>query len=471
MLERKMEKLMNNANAVKKNIFVSILAQFISLLTSFILGFIVPKCIDEYQYAYWQIFVLYIGYSSIFNFGILDGLMLRYSQYNYKELDKEKIRSQFQNMLFVNIALCIVVCCVSNLILSSVYRWLVILLAVGVLCRNVFSYTSYTFQMTNRIKYYATIVIAQRAIYAIAVMFLLLLKVNDFRWFCVADILGDVAGCLICSTKNKGLYWGTRLKLKENVFELKQNISSGILLLISNLSSGLLTGGAKMVTQWRWDELTFGKVSFAFSLFSVFFSFVIAISVVLFPTLKRLPVDKLPQLYKKIRNGISPILFAVLFLYFPGCIVLGIWLPQYKVSLVYLGLLLPLVIYTSKISLLTNNYLKVYRKEKMMLVINLLSVGVTFVLCLFCAYILNNLDLLLCSVVLVCVCRSVVSEMIVARIIKISLIKDFTMEFILTVVFVVSARYLTLITGAAVYLLSLLIYLTFTYITAHKPTS
>lgn len=462
---------MNKASTVKKNIFISILAQLISLLTSFILGFIVPKCIDEYQYAYWQIFVLYIGYASIFNFGILDGLMLRYSQYNYKELNKEKVRSQFQSMLVINIALCIIACLVSNLIASNIYKWLVMLLSVGMLCRNVFTYTSYTFQMTNRIKYYATIVIAQRAMYAMTVVVFLLLKVNDFRWYCVADILGDVAGCIICSSKNKGLYWGARLKLKENFLELKENISSGILLLISNLSSGLLTGSAKMVTQWCWDELTFGKVSFAFSLFSVFFSFVIAISVVLFPTLKRLPVEKLPQIYKKIRDGISPLLFAALFLYFPGCIVLGTWLPQYKVSLVYLGLLLPLVIYTSKISLLTNNYLKVYRKEKMMLVINLFSVGVTFLLCLFSAYILNDLDLLLCSVVLVCVCRSIVSELIVARIIKISLIRDYAMEFILTVVFVIAARYLPLITGTVVYLLSLLIYLISKYITVHAPNN
>lgn len=458
---------MNKANTVKKNILISILAQLISMLTSFILGFIVPKCIDEYQYAYWQIFVLYIGYASIFNFGILDGLMLRYSQYNYEDLNKEKVRSQFQSMLVVNLALCIIACSISNLIESDIYKWLVILLSVGMLFRNIFTYTSYTFQMTNRIKYYATIVIAQRASYAAVVVMFLLLKINDFRWYCLADILGDVAGCLICSRKNKGLYCGSRLKSRENFLELKDNISSGILLLISNLSSGLLTGGAKMVTQWRWDELTFGKVSFAFSLFSVFFSFVIAISVVLFPTLKRLSAEELPHIYKKIRDGVSPILFAALFFYFPGCFVLGMWLPQYKISLVYLGLLLPLVIYTSKISLLTNNYLKVYRKEKIMLVINLVSVGATFALCLFCAYILNNLDLLLCSVVLVCVCRSVVSELIVARIIKISLIRDFVMEIILTVVFIVAARYLTWTAGAIVYLLLLLICLFSKYVVSY----
>lgn len=448
---------------MKKNIIISMLSQTISLVTSFILGFIVPKYIDEYQYAYWQIFVLYIGYASIFNFGILDGLMLRYSQYDYEELDKKKIRSQFQSMLIINVVLCIIACVVSIFLASKIYQWLIILLAFGILCRNIFNYNSYMFQMTNRIKFYATIVIAQRAIYAMVVILFLLLGINDFRWYCVADILGDIAGCIICRRKNKGLYLGQRLELTENLLELKENISSGALLLISNLSNGLLTASAKMVTQWRWDELTFGKVSFAFSLFSAFFSFVLAISVVLFPTLKRLPIEELPKFYKKIRDNVAPVLFAALFLYFPGCIILKFWLPQYEMSLVYLGVLLPLVVFISKVSLLTNNYLKVYRKEKTMLLINLCSVGVTFLACLFCAYVLNNLDMVLYSVVVICAVHSMVSESVVARIVNISLGKDFAMEITLTAIFIISAKCFSLLTGAALYFMTLLVYLLIKY--------
>lgn len=439
------------------------LSQTISLVTSFILGFIVPKYIDEYQYAYWQIFVLYIGYASIFNFGILDGLMLRYSQYDYEQIDKKRIRSQYQSMLIINIILCIIVFFVSYFLTSNIYRWLIVLLAMGMLCRNIFNYNSYMFQMTNRIKFYATITIMQRATYAMVVVLFLLLRINDFRWYCVADILGDIAGCIICRSKNRGLYLGQRLGLAENLFELKENISSGLLLLISNLSNGLLTASAKMVTQWRWDELIFGKVSFAFSLFSAFFSFVLAISIVLFPALKRLPVEELPRFYKKIRDSVAPILFAALFLYFPGCVILKFWLPQYEMSLVYLGVLLPLVVFISKVSLLTNNYLKVYRKEKVMLIINLCSVGMTFLMCLFCAYVLNDLDLLLYSVVVMCAIHSMVSESVVTRIVNVSLVRDFTMEIVLTIIFIVSAKCLSLLTGAAVYFVALLLYLFIKY--------
>ena len=86
------------------NVILSITAQIISMAVSFILTLIVPKFIDEYQYAYWQMFVLYVGYVGVLHFGLLDGLVLRYSKYDYEELDKKKILSQLQILLsFISI--------------------------------------------------------------------------------------------------------------------------------------------------------------------------------------------------------------------------------------------------------------------------------------------------------------------------------------------------------------------------------
>ena len=67
-----------------KNVIYSILAQIISLAVSFVLTLIVPKFIDEYQYSYWQTYVLYVGYVGVLHFGLLDGLVLRYSKFDYK---------------------------------------------------------------------------------------------------------------------------------------------------------------------------------------------------------------------------------------------------------------------------------------------------------------------------------------------------------------------------------------------------
>lgn len=444
-----------------KNLIYSIAAQVLSLATSFVLNFLVPKFIDEYQYAYWQVFVLYISYVGILHFGLLDGIVLRYSQYDYEELDKPRIRSQFQLLLAFTSVITFCTCAISALFMKGTYWYIVILVAIGIITKNLFTYTSYTFQITNRINKYAITVIIQRGSYALFVIALLIFQVNDFYWYCIADLFGDLSAVVFGLFANKGMYFGKSLPIKETLKEAWQNVSSGVMLMVANLSSMLLTGAAKMIIQWHWDELVFGQVALSFSATNLFLNFVTAISVVLFPSLKRTKESELPGLYDKIRNVISPLLFFAIILYFPLCWILELWLPNYASSLSYLGILLPLIIYSSKVSLLTNNYLKAYRKERTMLVINTICVVLGIGSFALSAYVIDNLDLVLYCVVATIMLRSIVSEIAVMKLIQRNYVKDFIVELLMTIVFIAVARYLTLGWGCLVYSISLCAYFIF----------
>lgn len=448
-------KTQTNTKKIFFNVGLSVIAQIISLITSFVLGFIVPKFIDELQYSYWQVFLLYLTYTGIFHFGLLDGIILRYSQYDYEELDKARIRSQFHFLLVLNTLTGILITIIASFLTKGVYFQIVILVCIGIVTKNLFMYTSYIYQITNRIKGYAMVVITQRVIYGLMVVILLILKVQNFYWYCIADLIGDILGSLFGMINLKELYFGKGFSVQEIFKEVGKNIAAGVLLLIANLASSFLIGGAKMAVQWRWDELVFGKVAFGFSALGLFSNFVTAISVVLFPSLKRMKEEELPDLYGKIRNVISPLLFLVMIAFFPMCWVLELWLPKYTESLAYLGVLLPIVIFSSKVSLLTNNYLKAYRKERTMLWINVICVVLGMAMFLICAYLLNDLDLLLYSVVLIILIRSIVSEIVVMKIIKRVNYFDFAIELIMTVIFVVAARYFSLWTGFLIYAVAL----------------
>ena len=91
------------------NVVVSVIAQIISLAVSFLLNLVIPKFIDEYAYSYWQMYVLYVGYVGVLHFGLLDGLVLRYGAYDYDELDRARIRSQFKFLLFTTAALALLI--------------------------------------------------------------------------------------------------------------------------------------------------------------------------------------------------------------------------------------------------------------------------------------------------------------------------------------------------------------------------
>lgn len=448
----------NNTNIIVKNVFLSVFVQLISLCVSFLINLIVPRFISEYQYAYWQTYILYVNYVGILHFGLLDGIVLRYSQYDYEDLDKNVIRSQFKVLLGITTSISIASMLVCGFLLSDIYRDVFWFVSIGMVTKNIVTYTSYSFQITNRINRYAIVTIAQRVFFGLAVSALLLFNVTDFYWFCIADLCGDLVAIILGAAFNKGLYFGKSLSVKETIQETKTNVFSGFLLLIANWSSILLIGSAKMIVQWRWDELVFGKVSFSFSVSNLFLTFVTAISVVLFPTLKRMEQDKLPSLYRSIRNAISPVLFYAMLFYFPGCWILEKWLPAYQPSLVYLGILLPIIIYTSKVSLLTNNYLKAYRKEKAMLVVNVVSVVIAFLLFAVSAYVFNNVTLLLICIVLVIMGRSIASEVVVMKYIKIKFVSDFLIEAIMTILFIVCAKAFSLVLGCFIYLICLAFY-------------
>lgn len=440
------------------NVIISIAAQIVSMLVSFLMTLIVPRFISELQYSYWQTYVLYSGYVGILHFGLLDGLVLRYSRYDYEELDKARIRSQFKILLAFTCIVSLVGALAFGWALDGEMRVIFILVAISVVTKNLVTYGSYLFQITNRISKYVILTICQRVAYGLIAGVFLIAGVQDFYWYCLADIIGDFVGLTIGMAFNKGLYFGKGLAPADTLQELKSNVSAGVILMLANWSAALMVGSAKMIVQWRWDELVFGKVSFAFSISNIFLVFITAASVVFFPSLQRTDANRLPGMYKKIRQVMSLLLFCAMLLYFPGCWLIDMWLPKYSVSLVYLGLLLPIIVFSSKVNLLTNNYLKVYRKEKLILLANVVSITAGVAAFAVCAYALNNLTALLISVVAVIMLNSILSEIFVMRTIKSRMISAFFVEILMAVGFILSASLLPRWWGCLAYAGLLVVY-------------
>lgn len=437
---------------IKKNIVLSVLVQIISLSVSFLLNIIVPKYISEYQYSYWQIYILYSSYVGVLHFGLLDGILLRYSQYDYDNIDKSKIRSQFQVLLFSITLIAVLLILFTNTYFDeTVTKEILILLAVSIISKNIFTYNSYTFQITNRIKQYALMTLIQRVSYGVLVVCLLLFGVQGFMYFCIADLAGDFLGIIASSFFNKGMYFGKSLSIKETLSEWNLNIRAGISLMVANWSSFLLIGSAKMFIQAHWNELVFGKVSFSISVSNLFLSFISAVSIVLFPSLKRLDEKELPGLYVGIRNSISPLLIFSLVAYFPGSIFLKYYLPSYSESVEYLGILLPIIIYSSKVNLLTNNYFKAYRKEVYLLIINVVSILLAMFLFIFSTQTLNSVRAILLCVVLSCMFNSIVSECVISKFIGIDITKQYIIESVMTLGFIFSTQLFTQLHACLIY--------------------
>lgn len=445
-------------SSLRSNIILSVVAQGLSLAASFLLGLIVPKYVEINQYAYWQTFILYTGYIGILHFGLLDGIVLRYSKYDYADLSKPLIRSQLC-WLLVFLTIPAIVCCACSFFFSDdSSRAVCFLVGINIVITNLFYYASYVYQVTNEIPKYITIVIVERVAHVLLVVILLFLKVKSFQWYCIAQMVGSVTGILFSIYKNSEIYWGKLIPIKDSIVELKENVSAGAKLLAANWSAMFLVGGAKTFIQWHWDIVTFGYISFSFSLTSLFLSFITAVSVVFFPALKRTSNSRLNNLYPKLRLQMTSLLILMLASFYVIEYLLPLWLPQYDRSIKYFGMILPIVIFNSRLSLLTNNYLKVFRQEGKMFIINAVTLVLAVIGYVPCTYYFDSLDMVVYWAVIVIIIRAVWSEIKLRDYLNKSFIKETIVEVGLCVIFVLSLQFHNRLIGASLYLVTILIY-------------
>ncbi|MBR8719419.1 hypothetical protein IX307_000599 [Bacteroides pyogenes] len=445
-------------SSIRSNILLSIVAQIISLSASFLLGLIVPKYVEIDQYAYWQTFILYTGYVGILHFGLLDGIVLRYSQYDYDELNKPMIRAQLGWLtLFTTVSA--LICYASSLFISDTSSRIVcILVGINIIVINFFYYSTYVHQITNEIPKYVSIVIVERLTHVLLTVLLLLFGAQEFYWFCIVQILGSCFGIFLAMKKSKEVFFGTLQDIASSIKELKLNISAGIQLLAANWSAMFLVGGAKTFIQWHWDLKTFGYISFSFSLTSLFLSFITAVSVVFFPALKRSSAEKLNTLYPQLRLQMTALLLVLLAMYYPIEYLLPLWLPKYTYSLKYFGIILPIVIFTSRLSLLINNYLKVFRQEGAMFKINVSTLVMAIIGYIPCTYLFDNLEMVIYWAVFVIILRSILSEIHLTKLINTSFKKETIFELFVCLVFMASLYVHNKVIGVSIYLISVGIY-------------
>lgn len=436
---------------IVQNTILSVGAQIVALLVSLIINLIVPKYIDEYQYAYWQTYLLYAGYVGLLHLGILDGIVLRFSQYDYDELNKSKISFFFYILLGMLLSFSLLGILVGLSQENETTQIIVFAISVSIISRNLLSFASYLFQITNRIKKYVVMILIQKIFYGIAAVILVCIGVQKFYLFCLVDLSADLIGFTYSIKYNSKIYCPKLLKVKNGWKEFKETISAGVILLVANFSNNFIVGSTKIVIQNFWPTLVFGQVSFGFSITNLFLTFIMAISVVLFPSLKRMEPERLPQIYVRIRSVLTPLLLIAMLFYYPGCKILNLWLPQYKDSLVYAGILLPLIIYSTKVSLLTNNYLKAYRKEKEMLFLNVGCIVIEIIGLFIMGYLMKDLNLILIWTVIIAVVRSVLAERLVEKLISVSFRIENVFEVVLTILFIFCTLQFEYVYGACLY--------------------
>lgn len=453
---------MSETKGFIKKIAYAVGANLLSLITSVLTTLIVPKFLgdDVAQYGYFQVYLFYASYVGFFHFGWCDGIYLRDGGKRYSDLDKSLYSAQFWLLTIVELIISIAICILGFFFTEDgEYLFIFFTIAINILIYIPRAMLSYYLQTTNRIKEYASITTVGRTIYGILILVIVLFFSKNYHYFVWGDILGKFIALLVSIWWCRDIVFSKPTSLKKTVNEAMTNISVGIKLMFANIASMLITGIVRWGIQTQWDVATYGKIAFTLSVSNLLLTFISAVALVLYPTLRRSDESVLKGMYDKIRNTLMIPLLGCLVLYYPIESILSVWLPQYAQSMRYMAILFPMCIYAAKMTMLVQTYMNVFRLEKKMLQVNITGVVVAVITTLISVFLLENLTLAMLSMVINQMFRCIYAEYVLSKEMNINCKKDIVYEVALTALFILASWFIGGWIGVVIYLIGYLVYL------------
>lgn len=437
-----------------------LLSNIIAFGISAIVTFIVPRKMGVESYGYFQLYMFYVSYTGFLHFGWADGIFLRYGGAYYNELNKSKFSGQFWLYTAIESAFGLILCLGAYTTVTPKDKAIVLAFTgISVLLTLPRTLLQYILQGTNRIEEYSTLTILEKIVYIIAVGIALLANTHSFVPMILADLLGKFSSLLYSSYQCRDILIAKPSGLRVSLKEAWKNISVGIKLMFANIASMLIIGFVRLSIESQWDVATFGKVSLTMSVSNLLMVFINAVALVMFPMLRRTNSDKLSGIYNTMRVCLMIPLLGMLIFYYPAKIILSAWLPQYADSLVYMALLFPMCVFESKMSMLISTYMKTLRKEKWLLLVNVVTVALSAITTLITTYWLHNLDLAVASIVLLLAFRCVFAELLLSTVLNVNVKTDIALELALTVIFIGASWFVGGIMGLTIYGVAYLFYL------------
>ncbi|HHL0971706.1 hypothetical protein CON42_16390 [Bacillus thuringiensis] len=451
-------------NKIIKNIFYAFMAQGISLLLSITMSLIVPKFLGVEEYSYWQLYVFYVGYVGFFHLGLNDGIYLRLGGEKYEHINYSLVGTQFKlSMIFQSIFSCGVIVATSIFMDDPNRRFILIFVAIYLVIANATLFMGYIFQAVNQTRIFSLSVIIDRTIVLASIMILIVFRVDDFKPFIIVYLASKLFGFIYCMYMGRKIISANWYCTRKSLQEMWINISVGIKLVLANISSMLILGNGRMIIDKIWGVTAFGKISLSLSLTNFFLVFISQVSMVLFPALRQVDEGRLKEIYFITRNILGLFLPIIFLGYIPMQYILGLWLPEYKESLQYLALLLPLCTFDGKMQLLCTTYFKVLREEKKLLFNNIFSMLLSIALCLIGGYVLKSMHFIVISLVVSIAVRSIISELYLAKLMNVNIIKSIIGEVTLVVIFMSCSWYLNSVMAFIIFTGVYIVYLIINY--------
>jgi len=383
-----------------------IAAQLIVLAFGFLRSLLVPSFLTVRDFGYWQIYLFYSSYVGVFALGFNDGIYLRYGRYQYGDLPYKKLRTAIRMHVFLLVIFSAFACICAVFIDDNQRRFAFWFVSANILVLGTNGVFIYILQITNQMKRYSFFSILDKVIVMVVIVLCALVKIDRFEYLVAIDLLSKIVvviGMIVCC---KELWFGKNSDITEAINEYQTDVSVGIKLMLAQLMGMLVTGIGRFIVERLGDIEKYAFYSFGVTITNLVLVLITSVSLLVYPTLKRLNEDNYPRYYEKINSLLQKFNILVPLIYFLAAILIPILLPKYESVLIYLNILFGVIILQAKMQLLNNTFYKALRKETAMMKANLSSVVIFAIIAIIVFIQIKSIwSIALCTLlIMACLC-------------------------------------------------------------------
>lgn len=254
---------MNKSSALLKGMFYVLIANVINMVFNLITNFILPKYLSIDSYAAIKTYQLYISYIGALHFGFTDGMYLKYGGKNLKEINPFDLSKNIGTLRTIEIFVA------TLLIVFSVttHNTVLLFFSLTIVPTNVANYFTSLYQATGEFNKYGKIINFTVFVNcAINIILIFVFHNDNYSLFLLGYL---IVNTIVWIYLESSLH--SSIEIKSNIFtfdklELLSNCKSGIVLMIGNLSSFILTGLDRWCVKFLMTSASFAFFSFAVSM-------------------------------------------------------------------------------------------------------------------------------------------------------------------------------------------------------------
>lgn len=459
-----MGNIMNKrAGLFAKNIIFAVGANVSRIFTTLILTLILPKVMSVEAYSEWQLYHFYATYLVYSTLGWTEGLYMKYGGISYQDLDKRRISSQIWGIAVHEAIFACIALFTGGILLSAgdIKRQLLLGAVLYMVFHVILCQLQAVLQACNRISDYARLYTGERVLFLSAALGCILIGQTGFHGFILVEILSNVILMAYAAYLCREIVFARPLPFKTMLKEERELIGIGCSVSLASFLGQLIIGVVRFGVEQKWGTVAFGQLSLSFSMANMAVTCITAVSIVIFPVLKRLNRDKANHLYLPIRDLMTMPMFGILLFYAPVKYLLTLWLPEYGDSVRYLAVLLPFCIFEVRNSVLACTYLKVWMGQKYIMYANIAALAVSAAATWLTVFVLESMDLAAVSIMGLYALKTILTEQAVKKYINIKLALFNIQELLLTTVFMLLSWFCSPLSALSGYLICYLLYLYF----------